>query len=425
MTTVIDSGTVNDARPENARPENVARAITPSDVSANVLYTEDTWREPFAALRATMPVSWRPDSPYGAYWSAVTIDTISEVELNPQVFSSSHLLGNITIADTPPETSLANFIAMDAPGHTEQRKVVAPAFSPSQMLKQEALVRQRTRDLIDRLPPGETFCWVNDVAIPLTIGMLCVMFDFPFDERADLKLWSDWASNVQPDRDADYNQRFLAEMQRMLARFDALMEQRRKLPPSEDLLSRMVHSTAMGNLGPFERIGNLALLVVAGNDTTRNSMSGLVEALALYPDQLDVLRAEPALIANAAQEVIRWQSPVTHMRRTATADYDLAGQTIRKGEKIVLWYISANRDETMFRNAEAFDVKRENSRRHLAFGHGVHRCVGARLAEVQLAALIEEIVTRRIRIVPQDQPTRLSSAFLHGFTAYPVRIVQD
>jgi len=402
-----------------------ARAISPFDVSSNTLYTQDTWREPFARLRAEMPVSWCPQSPFGAYWSVVTHAPLMEVEVNAQVFSSSHELGNITIADTPPETSLANFIAMDAPRHTEQRKVVAPAFSPSQMVRQDALVRQRTAELLDSLPLGETFCWVNDVAIPLTIGMLCVMFDFPWEERADLKLWSDWASNVQPDRDPAYIQQFLAEMQRMLGRFDTLMEARRAIPPTDDLLSRMVHSEAMGRLGPFERISNLALLIVAGNDTTRNSMAGLVEALARYPDQLDVLRADPSLIANAAQETIRWQTPVTHMRRTAVADYALEGQVIRKGEKIVLWYISANRDETVFADAERFDVTRDNARRHLAFGHGAHRCVGARLAEVQLAALIEEIVRRRIRIVPQGAPTRLASAFLHGFTAMPVQIVQD
>jgi len=400
------------------------RAISPFDVSANALYVEDTWRERFARLRAEMPVSFCPASPYGAYWSVVTHDPVIEVELNPQVFSSSHELGNITIADTPPETSLANFIAMDPPRHTEQRKVVAPAFAPSQMQRHEALVRQRMRELLDRLPRGETLCWVNDVAIPLTIGMLCVMFDFPFDERADLKTWSDWASNVQPDRDPAYQAAFLAEMQRMLARFDTLMEQRRAQPPSDDLLSRMVHSQAMGHLSPFERISNLALLVVAGNDTTRNSMSGLVEALHRYPDQLDRLRAEPALIANAAQEAIRWQSPVTHMRRTATADYALGGQVIRKGEKIVLWYISANRDEAVFANAEAFDVARDNARRHLAFGHGIHRCVGARLAELQLAALIEHLVDERLRVIPQAAPTRQASAFLHGFTAMPVQIVR-
>ncbi len=405
-------------------PADAARAITPFDVSANALYTEDTWREPFARLRAEMPLSWRQESPFGAYWSAVSHAAISEIELNPQLFSSSHELGNITIADSPPETSLANFIAMDAPRHTEQRKVVAPAFGPGQMQQQEALVRQRTRDLIDRLPIDEPFCWVEQVAIPLTIGMLCVMFDFPFEERADLKLWSDWASNVQPGRDAEYNARFLAEMQRMLARFDALMEERRQLPPSDDLLSRMVHSAAMGQLNPFERISNLALLVVAGNDTTRNSMSGLIEALHRYPDQLDVLRADPSLIPNAAQEIVRWQTPVTHMRRTATADCTVAGQTIRKGEKVVMWYISANRDEAVFADAERFDVTRDNARRHLGFGHGIHRCVGARLAEVQLAALIAEIADRKIRVVPQGAPTRLGSSFLHGFTAMPVRVVR-
>ena len=401
------------------------RAINPIDVSANDLYVEDTWREPFARLRAEMPVSWCPQSPFGAYWSAVTHATISEIELNPQVFSSSHELGNITIADTPPETSLANFIAMDAPRHTEQRKVVAPAFAPSQMQAHEDLVRRRTRDLIDSLPVGETFCWVEQVAIPLTIGMLCVMFDFPFEERADLKLWSDWASNVQPNRDPEYNARFLAEMQRMLARFDALMAERRARPPSDDLLSRMVHSEAMASLNPFERISNLALLVVAGNDTTRNSMSGLVEALDRYPDQLAILRADPALAANAAQEIVRWQSPVTHMRRTALADCTVAGQTIRKGEKIVMWYISANRDESVFPDAERFDVRRDNSRRHLGFGHGIHRCVGARLAELQLTVLIEELVARKIRVVPAGAPVRQASAFLHGFTAMPVRIEVD
>ena len=399
-----------------------ARAIAPFDVSDVALFVEDTWRAPFAQLRAEMPLSWCADSPYGGYWSVANHALISEVELRAGEFSSAAANGNITILTPPPETNLENFIAMDAPRHTDQRKVVAPAFNPSQMAEREVTVRQRTAELFDALPVGETFDWVERVSVPLTVGMLCILFGFPWEERDDIKLWSDLASDIRPEPDEARRMQFMAEMGRMLGRFDALMAQRLAQPPSDDLLSRMVHSEAMGHLTPFERISNLALLIVGGNDTTRNSMSGLVEALALYPDQLDRLHADPSLIPNAAQEIIRWQSPVIHMRRTATVDCELGGQRIAKGEKVVMWYISANRDEGMFPDAEKFDVARTNARRHLAFGHGIHRCVGARLAEIQLATLIGEIVARDWKIVPQGKPTRLASPFLHGFTAMPVRI---
>ena len=213
-------------------------------------------------------------------------------------------------------------------------------------------------------------------------------------------------------------------MGEMLARFDRELEDRRAKPPTDDLLSRMVHSEAMGNMDAMERIANIALLIVGGNDTTRNSMSALVEAFDKYPGELDRLRADASLIPNAAQEIIRWQSPVTHMRRTALEDTELAGQRIGKGEKVVMWYISANRDERIFPDAERFDVGRENARRHVGFGHGIHRCVGARLAEVQLHAVIEQMLKLPGKVVPQAKPTRLASPFLHGFTAMPVKIME-
>ncbi len=402
------------------------RAINPTDVSANALYTEDTWREPFAFLRAEMPISWRPESPFGGYWSAVSYAHIQEIELMPEVFSSSWKLGNITIAETHNDFDFPNFISQDPPIHTAQRKVIAPAFGPGQMVGLEAQVRERAKTLIDALPMGETFDWVDRLAIPLTLGMLCSLFDMPFDEWRDLKRWSDWASGVSAENlTPEYRAEFMAQMGQMLQRFDRELELRKTLSPSDDLLSRMVHSEAMGQLPPAERLANIALLIVAGNDTTRNSISGLVEAFDKYPAELERLRADPSLSGNAAQEIIRWQSPVTHMRRTATRDVEVGGQLIREGEKIVLWYISGNRDESVFADAERFDVTRDNARRHVAFGHGIHRCVGARLAEVQIGAVIDELVSRRLRAVPTAPPTRLPSPFLHGFSAMPVRLVQD
>ncbi len=399
------------------------RPLNPIDVSQDALYVEDTWREPFAQLRAEMPISWREESPFGPYWSVVTHDLVQEVELRHNVFSSRWDLGNITIAESVNGEGFPNFIAQDPPIHTAQRRVIAPAFSPSQMLKLDAAVKARTKQLMDGLPIGETFDWVDRVSIPQTLGMLCILFDMPFDEWRDIKRWSDWSSGISAENLTDeYRAEFLVQMGQMLARFDRELEDRRGKPPTDDLLSRMVHSEAMGHMEPMERIANIALLIVGGNDTTRNSMSALVEAFDKYPDQLERLRADPSLIPNAAQEIIRWQSPVTHMRRTALEDTELGGQTIRKGEKVVMWYISANRDEKMFPDAERFDVGRENARRHLSFGHGIHRCVGAKLAESQIATVIAEIVNRNIRIVPQGAPERLASPFLHGFTAMPVRI---
>jgi cytochrome P450 len=223
----------------------------------------------------------------------------------------------------------------------------------------------------------------------------------------------------------EYSAKFFAEMGLMLARFDALLEARRVQEPADDLLSRMVHSEAMGNLTALEKIANIALLIVGGNDTTRNSMSGLIEALHRFPEARAALKADRSLITNASQEIVRWQSPVSHMRRTLTKDAELGGQSLKAGEKIVMWYISANRDEKVFADAERFDPTRDNARRHIGFGHGIHRCVGARLAEIQLDTVMEELLDRGLVVEPQAAPTRLSSPFLHGITEYPVKLVRE
>lgn len=399
------------------------RAIAPFDVSDETLYVEDSWREKFARLRSEMPVSYCPESPFGPYWSVVTHDLMSAVELDWETYSSSYKNGNIVIADPPPESNLPNFIAADPPVHTEQRKVIQPAFSPSQMRTREEQVVELCNELFDELPKGETFDWVERVSIPLTMGMLCILFDIPLEERPQMKLWSDYAGGVSSENlNEEWRAEWMQHMQAMLMRFDQLFDARRAQVPADDLISRMVHSDAMGNMNPFERLANIALLIVGGNDTTRNSMSGLITALNEYPQELDKLHADPKLVANAAQEIIRWQSPVLHMRRTTMRDTELGGQMIPKGEKVVMWYISANRDESVFPDADRFDVTRANARRHLAFGHGVHRCVGARLAEIQIGTVITQIVERNWRVVQDGAVERLKSPFLRAFLKMPVRI---
>lgn len=399
-----------------------AQAITPVDVSDARLYVEDRWREPFAELRRTMPVSFRPDSPFGPYWSVVTHDLIREVEARPDLFSSSYEYGGITIQDMLGDRVFPNFIAMDGERHAAQRSTVQPALKPKEMARRETEIRARTRALFDSLPMGEGFDWVGRVSTELTIGMLAILFDFPWEERMDLRRWSDWASDVRADPTPEYYAEHQAQMMQMLQRFDRLMEEKRGLPPSDDLISRLVHSEAMSNLPDAERLANIALLIVGGNDTTRNSMSAFAHICHLFPAAYDRLRGEPDLVTTAIQEVIRWQSPVTHMRRTCLVDTELGGQRIRAGDKVVLWYISANRDERVFPDPDVADFAREDAHRHLAFGFGVHRCVGFRLAELQLRALLEEVISRNLRIELAGAPQWAGTPFLHIYDHLPVRI---
>lgn len=399
------------------------RAITPFDLSDGIFYSEDRWQEPFAQLRRDMPVSYCPESPYGPYWSVVTHELVQQAELDAKTFSSSYKNGGITIVDGTGEDEFPNFIAMDAPVHTAQRKVVQPSFNPSEMLSREPEIRQRTKELFDALPVNGTFDWVEEVSVKLTIGMLCVLFDFPWEEWRDMKRWSDTASDVNPDQSEERRRAFFAEMFQMLQKFDVLFEKERAQEPNDKILNRIIHSESMGNMPELERLANIALLIVGGNDTTRNSMSGFVHACNQFPEQFELLRNDPSLIPNAAQEIIRWQSPVTHMRRTTTCETELGGQIIPAGEKVILWYISANRDENMFVNPDVVDFKRDNARRHIAFGHGVHRCVGARLAEMQLAILFEEILGRDIKVEQVKPLTYSGSCFLHEIDDMPVKMV--
>ncbi|MCP3733975.1 cytochrome P450 [Sphingomonas sp. RP10(2022)] len=397
--------------------------VDPLDVSRAELYRDDTWHEPFARLRAEAPVYRCEHSDYGPYWSVSTYKPIVEVESLPELYSSE--AGGITLADFLPESDvrMPMFIARDRPVHTGQRRTVAPAFTPSEMTRMSGDIRLRTEELLDSLPWNTRFDWVDTVSIELTTQMLAILFDFPWEDRRKLTFWSDWAGDIELVKNEELRKQRLGYMYECGAYFQGLWNAKVGKEQTPDLISMMIHSDAMSHMDHFEFIGNLILLIVGGNDTTRNSMSALAYGLDKFPESRAKLEADPALIANATQEIIRWQTPLAHMRRTATRDTELMGQTIREGDKLALWYLSANRDESVFGpDANDLVVDRPNARRHLAFGHGIHRCVGARLAELQIGILLEEMAKRRMRVNVLEEPTRVAACFVHGYRQLPVEI---
>ncbi len=394
------------------------------DVSRAELWRDNRVEPLFARLRAEAPVHFCRESAFGAYWSVVRYDEIVRVESQPELYSSSYLHGGITIAGDRPNL-FPMFIAMDPPEHGPQRKSVVPAFAPSEMQRLRPALLARTRELFDELPIGEPFDWVDRVSVELTTQMLAILFGFPWDERRRLAYWADWGSDIGGAADPARSRKRLEILWECAGAFLRLWRQREKEVPARDLISMMCYSDATRDMPPQEFLGNLILLIVGGNETTRHAMSALPLVNSLWLDAWDKLAAEPSLIPSAAQELIRWQTPLAHMRRTATADGELAGVHIKAGDKIVLWYASANRDESVFEKGERFIPDRPNARRHLAFGHGIHRCVGARLAELQLEALLQVLTERRLRPVASDKPARTASCFSHGFSAMTTQLLRE
>ena len=407
-------------------PEVYPPPVSEWDVGRAELFNEERWEPAFRRMRAEAPINKVTGSIHGDYWNVATLKPIVHVESLPDIYSSSYVHGGVTIHEWPKDMSLdhalQSFISMDRPDHTERRRVVAQAFTPSEMVRLTQEVREHTGRLLDSLPEGETFDWVSKVSVKLTTAMLAVIFDFPREDMDLLGFWSDWVGAIEAGKIPEVTQGRTRAKLEMAEYFRELWAERRKQGERGDLLSRMIHSEGLGDLSEIEFVGTMTTLVTGGNDTTRNTMSGLVHALHLFPDQRDLLEADHSLAALALPEVIRWVSPLCHMRRTALADADLFGHDIKAGDKLVLWYISANRDETVFDDPDSFRVERPNARRHVAFGYGIHRCVGARLAELQLRVLLEEMLARRLRVHLAGQPQRCGGAFLHGYHRLPVTV---
>jgi cytochrome P450 len=393
------------------------------DVSHPELWRTNSHWPYFERLRREDPVHYCADSMFGPYWSITKYNDIMAIDTNHQVFSSEAHLGGIAIVDQGADLRLPMFIAMDPPKHDVQRKVVSPAVSPANLQIMEPLIRERAGKILDELPRGETFDWVDRVSIELTTQMLATLFDFPFEQRRKLTYWSDVATTIPgPGMLVETEEAKLAILMECLAAFTELWNQRVNAPPAGDLISMMAHGEATRNMSPEEYLGNLILLIVGGNDTTRNSISGSVVALNENPDQYAKLRANPELIPSMVSETIRWQTPLAHMRRTALADFEFQGKTIKKGDKVVMWYVSGNRDDEVIANPDAYIVDRERPRTHMSFGFGIHRCVGNRLAELQLKIIWEEILKRFPVIEVVGEPDRVPSPFVKGYLNLPVRI---
>ena len=370
-------------------------------------------------LRKEAPVHYCKTSAVGPYWSVTRYADIMQVDTSPGIFSSEPTIG---ILDTDADNTFPMFIAMDPPRHDEQRKVVQGVVAPMNLKQLEGLIRQRACAILDGLPVGEKFNWVERVSIELTTQMLATLFDFPFEDRHKLTKWSD-AFTAIPGRGVvdSYEQR-QAMIQECLAYFTRLWNERINREPGNDLVSMLAHGEATRNMSPTEYLGNVMLLIVGGNDTTRNSISGGVLALNEHPLEYQKLRDNPGLIPNMVSEIIRWQTPLAHMRRTAKVDTVLGGKHIKAGDKVVMWYASGNRDEDAIARANEFLIDRPDARKHLSFGFGIHRCMGNRLAEMQLRILWEEILRRFHAVEVVGAPKRIYSSFVKGYSELPVLV---
>ncbi|ODT58414.1 MAG: cytochrome [Phenylobacterium sp. SCN 69-14] len=401
--------------------------LNPARASA---FRDDAHWAYFERLRAEDPVHYTPDSNYGAFWSITKYNDIVAVDSNHGAFSSaSGITLNPRLSALPPEAQLRlarqgapSFIGMDPPDHDVQRKTVSPAVAPARLHEMAPQIRERAGVILDSLPIGEPFDWVDLVSKELTTMTLATLFDFPFDERRKLTFWSDTMTTApghgpvatyQEQRDA------LADCRDYFIR---LWNARVNAPPQGDLISLLAHGEATRNCTMDEYFSNITLLIIGGNDTTRNTISGSIFALNRFPDQYDKLRANPGLIPSMVAETIRWQTPLAHMSRVALEDVELGGKLIRKGDKVVMWYVSGNRDEEVIRDPDNYIIDRERPRQHMSFGFGIHRCVGNRLAELQLTIIWEEILKRFPEVRLLEEPKRSYSIFVKGYETMKVMI---
>lgn len=417
MTEIIDPKIKSKSQWSLVGKDPYALQLDEIDLSHPGIWQANEYLPFLKRLRDEDPVHYCRESAVGPYWSVMKYKDIMHVDTSPQLFSSEPTIG---IVDTLEEFSFPAFISMDPPKHDEQRRVVQGVVAPANLKNLESVIRQRAGGILDSLPIGEEFDWVNSVSIELTTQMLATLFDFPFEDRHKLTHWSDVATAIPGNGVIESQEQRWEAMEECLAYFTGLWNERINKEPGNDLISMLAHGKATKNMPPMEYLGNIILLIVGGNDTTRNSISGGVLALSQNPDQYQKLREDASLIPNMVSEIIRWQTPLAYMRRTAIQDTDLGGKAIKVGDKVIMWYASGNLDEEVIDRPGQFLIDRANARHHLSFGFGLHRCMGNRLAEMQLRIVWEEIMKRFHQVEVVGEPERIYSSFVKGYSKLPV-----
>jgi cytochrome P450 len=435
-----------------AREEAYATPIEALNPAQSSLFQNDAMWPYFERLRREDPIHFTPESDFEAHWAVTKYNDIMAVDTNHEVFSSE---GGITLppSEARIQRMLAEgggpgpgggmfgggqgqgqgqgqgggggpnmFIAMDPPKHDVQRKTVSPAVSPTNLAVMEPLIREQAAKILDSLPIGEPFDWVDKVSMELTAMTLATLFGMPQADRRRLTRWSDVVMAQPGHGIVDTWEQKRAEMFEYGSYFMNLWNERVNAAPSGDLISMLAHGAETRGMNQFEYLGNVILLTIGGNDTTRNTISGSVYALNKWPGQYSRLRADPSLIPSMVSETIRWQTPLAHMKRTAKSDIELGGKQVKAGDLVVMWYVSGNRDEEMIERPNDYVIDRPRARQHLSFGFGIHRCVGNRLAELQLRVIWEEILKRFPDIQVLEEPKRTYSTFVKGYERMLVNI---
>lgn len=397
--------------------------IDPILTNLDYFQQHDIPHEAFATLRKEDPVhhTERP-YPYG-FWSVTRFEDALTVYRAPELFSSHHGLA-LTNHDIEENQYGTSMIAADPPFHNRQRRLISMRLTPRQVMPHESHIRAIVGAIIDQVAPRGECDFVTDIAARMPTAVICEMMGVPREDWEDMFYWGNLLIGSQdPEyRDEGENARQTAERGRVAVYnyFMKLIGERRK-NSGDDLVSSLVHGDLGGDkMSDMDVLANCLLLILGGQETTRNAMSGGMMQLMQSPDQKARVAADRSLIKGTIEEFLRWTSPITHLMRTATEDSELRGRKIRKGDKVVVWNVSANRDGEVFSDPFRFDITRDPND-HLAFAHGEHFCVGANLARLELRLMLDELLTRLPDMQPAGKAERLRSNFVAGIKHMPVR----